>query len=242
MTSPLTRRPLAWSGRAMTKDYAWVDEPMPTSGRVSMGYGGLSEAGPTDETAAYEFPVTVWGDYVGSTVERSNYRVLVEDYGDNVIEVLGGYNSQYIAVAASLREEDPETWAALEEIAVGLEDYPLINDEDHSLLEMEIADEAWDQWLRMDTEHDLGEIVDPELLDLFDPKDVESEYYRLTYDQNYGPECEGADSCYFPFHAQVVAELAEIIRKRVDESAEYVGRFGGLIALREPTDTNQGTF
>lgn len=199
----------------------------------------MVEAGPHEDADAYRFPVTAWGDYCGSTVERSNYRVLTEDYGEYVIEVLGGYNSQYIAVPASLETRNPDVWNELVEMARGLDNYPLINEEDHSLLEMEIAEEAWDAYMEWETKRDLESRLPDDMLDGVDPASLREHYYRLTHEQNYGPECEDATSAYFPFHESVCDELAELILRRVQSADEY--HHLGLVTLDEPRSSDQGS-
>lgn len=56
--------------------------------------------------------------------------------------------------------------AELSELVDGLEDYPLIDDDMHSSVEMEREDEAWESWVRSDLERLTG-------LDLDDYKDAD---------------------------------------------------------------------
>lgn len=136
-------QPLTWKGTQMTRDHSgfmvWVDTDSPQGGdRVSMGTGGMCGAESYDTATHYEVPCTIWGDYCGDSCQRSNYRSLLRDYPDTFVEVLGGYHSQYLAIPKDALTDD------LDEIFTGLvEQYPLYDEEDHSMLEM---DEAWDQW------------------------------------------------------------------------------------------------
>lgn len=186
--------------------YRWDpyrDLEMPEDGTT--GYMG-SKWRPcgAEDADVIEVPYTVWGDYVGSTVERSNYRSLVEDYPDTFIEISGGYWSHVLYI----RPERLNATEGLVEAIEGLFDYPLYNEDDHSQLEMDIAWEAWDAYLRSDIERDdIPEHLCSEDWSDEDWEFFRQEYYRLTYEQNYGPEMEGADSCDFPFHDQVIEQL-----------------------------------
>ena len=80
------------------------------------------------------------------------------------------------------------------------------------MLENDIAWEAWDGYLKFDINREI-----PDDLGSDDWTDEEWEffkqrYYTLTYEQNYGPECEDAVSAYFPFHDEVMELLVDEIR------------------------------
>lgn len=79
------------------------------------------------------------GDYVGTSLQRSNREVFLKKYGEleGVYEVYGDYS--YNSVAIRLDKITPEM---IEELAV-LDDYPLIDDEHHSNLEMEMEMDDW---------------------------------------------------------------------------------------------------
>ena len=85
-------------------------------------------------------------DYSGCLVERANYREFLEQFGelDGVHEVYGGHGTYAVAVRIDALTDE------MAELFAGLEDYPLIDDESHSELEMEAAEEAWDSWARSD--------------------------------------------------------------------------------------------
>jgi hypothetical protein len=87
-----------------------------------------------------------WGDYCGSSVEASNYRVFLDLYGKEpgVLSVYGGYDSHAIALTPDCI--NPEIWDTL----AGLQDYPLISEDDHSALEGEWEDDAWEQYVGQD--------------------------------------------------------------------------------------------
>lgn len=181
-------------------------EPTPrAAGGESAHLSDLESCEATD--ADYlEIPYTTWGDYVGGTVDRSNYRVLLEDFRNLVVDVSGDFYSHSLVCALADWSADTDEAAALREIVRRLEDYPLVNEEDHSLLELEIAAEDWGTWLASD----VGTMLEERGIDAdaLDAADVERRFYRLTYEMPYGPEPEGADSMRYPFLAETVDAMA----------------------------------
>lgn len=92
-------------------------------------------------------------DYSGSLVERANFNVLEKaaaavSYPDDVpgfyVTLYGGHGTYGIAFHT---ERTPES---IREMLVKLEDYPLVDEDEHSQLEMEAQDEAWENWARAD--------------------------------------------------------------------------------------------
>jgi hypothetical protein len=92
---------------------------------------------------------TAWGDYSGDSCNRSNQRSLLRDFPRSVTMITGGFG--YSALVVSLRSVNEGLFDALS----GLADYPLYDEEDHSALEMECADEAWEQFAKSDLRRDL---------------------------------------------------------------------------------------
>lgn len=87
------------------------------------------------------------GDYSGSAVDRANRASFFEEYGEDVegvYTVYSGYGYETIAIA--LRHITPEMIATFD----ALTDYPLMDDETHSRIEMEMEDEDWDSWIASD--------------------------------------------------------------------------------------------
>lgn len=191
-------RKLVWNG----------SEPLEGGEQGSMGYNTMMPLREYEtEFTHYEVPVTVWGDYVGSTVQRSNWRSLMRDYPDTFCDIYGGYFSHYLAIPKDDVTEDlMDIFEKLEEF------YPLYDEEDHSALEYELAEEAWDQWLKADVLRDLDgfDVVvnDSEI------ETVQQLFYELTYMQDYGPECEDATSAHFPFYDQVIDTIKELYNAR----------------------------
>jgi hypothetical protein len=91
--------------------------------------------------------VLSYGDYDCSChVERSNVRVFLEQFAGHpdVKKWTGWYGS--VAVAIDILCEDEEIIDTLNSLA----DYPVIDDNDCSLMENEMTDEAWDSWIKSD--------------------------------------------------------------------------------------------
>ena len=163
------------------------------------------------------------GDYLGGSVERSNFKSWVEDHewfeGKAWARIFGGYGYQAIIVRKALydafenkalREKltDCEpTWMFMIEALDGLDSYPLL-DEDHlSNMEMEESWEAWKDYAARDF---VGEVVkslsDEDLDELAYEQcridGVASALWAL-YEKHGGmssesPYCEGGDSYVFP--------------------------------------------
>lgn len=101
-----------------------------------------------DDEDLYVFSrFTGYSDYSGSTVEAANCAELLEQFPGIAISVYGGYGTTDVCFSLRWILDDGDT---LLDILEGLEDYPLINDEALSNLEMECADEAWDSWAYSD--------------------------------------------------------------------------------------------
>lgn len=115
--------------------------------------GALSDNPEDSEEIYFYVPCASGSDYSGSTVEKSNAKVFEETYGENewVHSVYGGHNTYAVAVGLTgLLGCDEDTFDAICEALEGLADYPLLDEEAHSELEMELSDEAWDSWAKGD--------------------------------------------------------------------------------------------
>lgn len=86
--------------------------------------------------------LTEHGDYAGDSVHKSNYRVLWERFPDHLVQIYGSHGYQALAYDATLGPVpgNEELCEALE----GLQDCPLIDEEDEGELEMELESEAWE--------------------------------------------------------------------------------------------------
>lgn len=188
-------RKLTWDGGY----YTYRDIAMPTGGdSCPMGTLGMSETGTYGTPTHYEVPVTIWGDYVGGSCERSNYRSLMRDYPETFIDVYGDYGSHYLAISiADLAFMPTDTSTELLEIFRGLVDrYSLYDDEDHTNLEMEELEEQWDQWIKSDIVWTItkngGEITDAE------ESHLQAWFYEWLSEANEYPYLESATTIVVP--------------------------------------------
>lgn len=113
----------------------------------SQGYRSKVEPG------WYQVEYATGSDYSGGGVHESNYRVLSEMLEEShpagaepVVwaRTPGGHGTYGIVVRYGDLDEE------IREAIDGLEDYPLLNEEDHSELEIEQQNEAWENWAKSD--------------------------------------------------------------------------------------------
>lgn len=160
----------------------------------------------TDPLAGYEVPVTLWGDYCGDDIGRTNYRSLLRDFPESFVEVSGDYSSQYLMVLpAALEGEDGEH---LVEILVGLRDtYALYDEGDWSELAMEIELEDWVAGRESDVRTEVTEKVGRLLMDhdwaetlveACTSEALHQAFADVAY-ANEGPNMETATQTYVPY-------------------------------------------
>jgi hypothetical protein len=124
------------------------------AGGDSWPYGEWEED--SDSPTHIIVPYTGYSDYSGGGVERSNNRALREDYPATFTEATGGYGTSELLLSLDWRHPNGDDFTeGLVEALNGLADYALYDEQDHSMLEMEVADEAWDQFLSMDVPRQL---------------------------------------------------------------------------------------
>lgn len=121
-----------------------------------------------DKDGHYIVPNYLSGsDYSGGLVERSNYEVFEETFaeGHDVwwTHTPGGHGTFGVIIDCSKVPESVEK--ELTEFLNALEQYPCIDDEHHSRMEMEAQDDAWDNWARRDFISLLEKKFDVELSD-----------------------------------------------------------------------------
>lgn len=139
---------------------------------------------------------TVWGDYVGSDYNRSNYRSLLRDYPDAFVDVTGHYGSSTLFLPL-----DAEIPVDLVEGLEGLLDYPIWDESDHSDLTMELEQEAWDSWGRDDWKREITRLAGQEHRDADEVEDYldrleDTEVNELASDAAYGPDGHGDHPMY----------------------------------------------
>ena len=154
---------------------------------------------PQEEGELYFFlPYASGSDYSGSTVEKANYKEFLESYGEEgfVWEAHGGFDTYAVVLGLTgLLECADDTFDAILDIIEGLEDYPLIDDEALSTLEMEGADEAWDCWVASDFRRALEKKFDgvdfewppdSDLRPFFEKRAEKANEY--WFNEGYGPD------------------------------------------------------
>ncbi len=115
-----------------------------------------------------------WGDYSGDTVSRANYDTIIKKWGKNplVWSVVGGHWSHGILIHADILENDDFL-----EIFESIENYPVLDDEHLTELELSIQDSAWDDWVRSDLDSALDNLG-IEILDR--GEEFENHFYKIT--------------------------------------------------------------
>ena len=128
--------------------FQWRHIHTPESRVIS--YGDLYLVPVYDEikwTFLFEPNYMTYSDYSGSSLERANCDVFLEKHEDTegVYETCGDFGTRGVAVMLSAITDD-----MLEDFE-SLEDYPSLDDDALSNLEMEMETEDWKAWI----EHDL---------------------------------------------------------------------------------------
>jgi hypothetical protein len=213
----------------------WTELDAPTGGETAAWSNFRAPYG--DETATYfEVPVTCWGDYVGSDIERSNHRSLRRDYPETFVDATAypGAHTLMVPVASLAAlidvdddgEIDDDAAQDLVNIFTALRDeYPLYDEEDSSALVTELADEAWNAYASWDLRRDLRDAVysilvyhvnsadvddaTDHIVDEIDDADLRERFYTAVWESNEYPYAETADSVVFPMWDDVVNRLAE---------------------------------
>ncbi len=136
----------------------------------------------------FEFPCTLWGDYCGDIVGRANYKYMEDNYSTNplVFFLTGGYSSHIIVCHVSLLDNEE-----IKDILDGLDDYPLINDEHMSNIEMEEEDSAWESWIK----GDLIRALDDRNIQ-YNEESLYDDYRFILDDNNIDGHMESAVSWY----------------------------------------------
>jgi len=182
-------------GSASYGDFKETDWPESAESYVS----GLSDDCEESNEIYFYVPYASGSDYSGSTVEKANAKVFEETYGSEewVHSVYGGHSTYAVAVGLTgLLTCADDTFEAICEALEGLADYPLLDEEAHSALEMELSDEAWDSWVKGNFTRALDKAFednaefewpdDSTLRKFFEDKREEANEY--WFNEGYGPD------------------------------------------------------
>ena len=150
------------------------------------------------DTKAYYIPEYLSGsDYSGSTVELSNFNCFVDMYkkqlGISFWKLYGGHGTFGVAIDWEKATED------MRETLNALDDYPLIDEDELSHLEMNLEEEAWGNYIesdflralrkKFDTEEDeerIDNLTSSEVYTLFrNAMEATNTYY--VHESNTGP-------------------------------------------------------
>ena len=161
-------------------------------------YGDLKplSKGQKPEPTDFLLPGLLTGsDYCDSgSVEVSNHRVFLERYGKlpNVHDVYGGYGTFAVAIRRDSITEEMQ--ADLD----GLEDYCILDEEDHSEVEMEAENDAWANGYRSDFRKALAKefpTLEDEVNDL-DNDALQTVFYKLMDRTNTYWEHESGNNAF----------------------------------------------
>ncbi len=146
-----------------------------------------------EENIFYISPLLSFGDYDHSChVERSNVRVFLQEFGNDpsIIHHRGAYGSEWIGININCSNE------GIIEALECLADYPCLNEEDCSLMEIEMQEEAWKSFGERDFEDQLEKQYFPDECVIIENS---FEIYRkLLEEQNKNIEIEMGGNVYFP--------------------------------------------
>jgi len=143
-------------------------------------YGRWHELRASETITADSFFVVDYAsgsDYSGDLVEQSNYRVilgLVEsaelEENRDYITYTGGHGTFALAIRVgalvATGNEDTDGWLeSILETIYGLEDYPLADESDHSEMELEAQNEAWEDYARSEFKTELSKYFHAQYFD-----------------------------------------------------------------------------
>lgn len=182
----------------------------------------LSDGEETDEQYSVKVSLISYSDYGGTCADAANVRALEERYGwvNTSTDGVHGAGEAWVRLGELPPDEDGDIdWqlGQLEDLVKDIEAlaaYTLIDEEKHSEYVQELAEEAWDQYLGNDVLSDLAdELSNGDTWDLnsfgYSDDEIREMYYELTWEHGTGPECEGATSVRFPYHGEVIADIAD---------------------------------
>lgn len=188
--------------------YTVKPAPLPEGGD-NVWISDLDSSG-SDKPDLYEIPVTNWGDYCGSGLARSNHRSLIRDFPNIFITMNSGHNGNSLLIRADHTKYADDIFAIGDILK---NEYPIYDEEDYSFLEMELAEEAWDAYLKFDLQSDLlRKNIDT---DRINEDSLKERFYLLVSQGDKYPYLESADSIVFPGYGDIVEELTTYYRRLI---------------------------
>lgn len=143
-----------------------------------------------DDNGEYiEIYLTVYSDYHGGVVEKSNCDEFLERFKEveGVHEFYGGYGTRGVLVKYDVFTSNEE----IQEVMMQLERYPSLNDDRWSELEQEIENESWDDWIKSDLISELEKRDIP-----YNEDELYSKFFKLSDEIGEYFECESHNSGY----------------------------------------------
>lgn len=162
-----------------------------------------------------EIPYTVSGDYTSFSCvsNMSNNRVLRKDFED-LIFVYGSYS--YETLFIQLKDLQKEKNQELFDIIDRLFQYPILDEQDESELINELAEQAWDNWVKYDFKRELYKYLDEDKYELED-YDLKSIFYKFIQITGDWFESEGND-----VYIDVDKIVQEMAQRHNDEFWEII--------------------
>jgi hypothetical protein len=154
-----------------------------------------------------------YGDYDDSCmVERSNYKIFLEDYGDlnGVYTISGGYGSSGIALSIAwlINPDNEEKAQSIIDQLNALNDYPCIDDEEMSRMEYEAFIEALSDYGISDT---CSALASKYGITVYDYNEEKMKELILDVDR-HGNEVyiiESGGSCYINIDDEIVPKITK---------------------------------
>ena len=165
-----------------------ADAVDPDSDSLPSSYWSYGEVDSDHYANFYLDPVLTYGDYSNTgMVGKANVQAFLEEYGDRpgVYSVRADYGSHFVAIA--LEVDDQEILETLSALA----DYPAMDTELISELEMEGEGEAWDDWARSDFVSELEKMYSLEEVDEIDDGKLVELFHEAQEEANEYWEAEG---------------------------------------------------
>ncbi len=171
----------------------------------SVSYGSFYERDWSEEEDNYFFvPFTSGSDYSGCTVTWANNLFFEKDYRDNdwIHFAYGGYNT-YAVVINATKLCDSEILEILE----GLEDYPVIDEEMLTDVELDLIEDEWKCWVKDDFVKALEEKFSSADFDFDFPDYLRDLFEEKREKANVYWECEGYGPSMYIRIGEVVKEI-----------------------------------